>query len=574
MIKKIVILKPKKSLNFSESCNVGLQNSNNYKIFIANDDIILSKNTLEKLVENTDDSTITGPDSNCNLGFQTDYAYRVKGIPLIPTMALEEVKENIPDIYNINVVRNEIIERDWLAFFAIMFTRKCIDEVGLLDETFVFDKEDLDWCVRAGNIGKKFKQIFSSYCFHFGGVSRKRKHVELGLKNELDTEHNTLYYKTKYNIKDKPLFCFYAHDAWEFWDENSLNTSVSDNKPAGIGGSETQAILLCRELAKLGYKVKIFNKCKENHMDSGGLDVEYIPFQDFAKYSKLVTYDYFVASRYLQCFDIPFSSKRNFGMIHDVHFIMDQNDRFSVKKDRIEKYFCLSNAHKQYVSEHHGIPLDQILITANGLDFSRFENKNIKKDPYKMIYSSSPDRGLETLLVSLFPRVKKEVPEVTLDIFYGFENFQDKPYVEKMLKVIKNTPGVFYRGRVGQDKLAEAFMKSGIWSYSSNFEETFCITALEALASGSVCLSSNWWGLKDTVKGGGILLEMNGNRNTLYTKEYQDQWVSECIKLLKDPEYADSWRKKGLERVQRFNWSNVAKQWHLYFTTGKWNEIQ
>ena len=71
---------------------------------------------------------------------------------------------------------------------------------------------------------------------------------------------NKDYYKTKYNIQDKPVIGFYCHDAWEYWDEKSINSKVTDNKPAGIGGSETQAILVCRELSKLGYKVKIFNK--------------------------------------------------------------------------------------------------------------------------------------------------------------------------------------------------------------------------------------------------------------------------------------------------------------------------
>ena len=52
-----------------------------------------------------------------------------------------------------------------------------------------------------------------------------------------------------------------------------------------------------------------------------------------------------------------------------------------------------------------------------------------------MIYSSSPDRGLE-LLLSLFPKVKEQVPEAKLDIFYGFENFQDQEYVKKMMDII------------------------------------------------------------------------------------------------------------------------------------------
>ena len=740
MIKKIVILKPSKSLNFSESCNAGIKHSSSEKLFIANDDIIISENSLEELAKNTDDQTITGPDSNCNLGFQTDYAYTVGNIRLVPAMILPQVRNIIPEIYKMNIHRKEIIERSWLAFFATMFTRKCIEDVGLLDEAFIYDREDLSWCIKAKEKNKKFKQIFSSYCFHFGGISRKRKHQELGLKHDLDTEYNLNYFNSLHGIKDekqikgypdytitnigviisnkewrgtssrertqfeteqgylqvglynnneekkylvhrlvaetflpnpdnkpevnhkngnkrdnrvcnlewttaqentkhafdtglidrkgekngqskltdqkvleirnrhktegldysqlakeynvspsligqivrgncwthlidKPLLAFYCFDAFEFWDEKSLNKSLQKDKPSGIGGSETQVILLSRELAKLGWKVKIFNKCLENHMDSSGDDVEYIPFQNFAEYSKLVTYDILVASRYLNCFDVPFKSKKNIAMIHDVFLIINGwRKQHEVLQNKIDKYFCLSNAHKQFVSQHHNISMDQIVMTSNGLDFSRFDKK-VEKNPYKMIYSSSPDRGLEVLL-DLFPKVKAMVPEVTLDIFYGFENFRDQVFVKKMLEKIKATPGVNYKGRIGQDELAEHFLESSIWAYPSGFSETFCITATEAMASQAVVLSSNFWGLIDVVKDGGILLPMPQGQNTIHTPEYQNKWVAECIKLLKDKDYMDYWRQQGKQRVARFSWQNVAKQWDNYFKTNVWEEIQ
>jgi glycosyltransferase involved in cell wall biosynthesis len=415
---------------------------------------------------------------------------------------------------------------------------------------------------------------YDSYCFHFGGVSRKRKHQELGLKHDLDTEHNELYYQQKYNIKNKPVIGFYCFDAWEYWDENSINGSVQDGKPKGIGGSETQAIQICRELSKLGYKVKIFNKCKENHMDSGGYDVEYIPFQDFPKYSEKFEYDHFIASRYLDCFNYSFKSKQNIAMIHDVFLIMNGRDKKDVHLDKIDKYFCLSNRHAQFVSEYHGIPKDKIVVTSNGLDFSRFENKNIERNPYKLIYSSSPDRGLERLL-DLFPRLNEKAE---LHIYYGFENFRDQEYVKKMMGKIDNLNAnktrIFYHGRVGQDQLAEEFISSSIWAYPTWFEETHCITALEAMAGGCVVLSSDYWGLSDTVKDGGILLPMNDDRNTVFSKVYEDTWVSECNHLLLDNKYREYWRKKGFERVRRFTWSNVAAQWDRYFKKGEWINIQ
>ncbi|MDB4330333.1 glycosyltransferase [bacterium] len=575
MIKKIVILKPNKSLNFSESINAGIKNSINDKVFIANDDIIISKETMERLEEKCDENTITGPDSNCNLGWLTNETYSAGDVTLVPSMDLSQVTHVTDKIYDIVPTRKDTKELDWLAFFATMVHRKCFDEVGLLDENFVYDKEDLDWCVRAKQKGKKFLYCFDSYCFHFGGVSRKKKHAELGLKHELDNEHNEVYYKNKYKVQGKPVLGFYCHDAWEYWDETSLNSSIQDGKPSGIGGSETQAILLCRELSKLGYKVKLFNKCKENHMDSGGYDVEYIPFQDFPKYSQRVKYNHFVASRYLDCFDVPFDSDHTVAMIHDVFLIQGGRDQKDVKLDKIDKYFSLSHQHKDFVSEYHSIPKDKILVTSNGLDFSRFKPSiEIKRDHHKLIYSSSPDRGLE-LLLDLFPRLDEKAH---LHIYYGFENFRDQEYIDKILKKIgnlnKEKDRVFYHGRIGQDQLANEFKESAIWAYPSWFEETFCITALEAMAGGSVVLSSDFWGLSDTVKEGGILLPLNNNRNTVHTPEYQDKWVEECNRLLNDIHYQNEWRQKGYERAERFTWESVSRQWDQFFRTGDWSEIQ
>jgi len=251
---------------------------------------------------------------------------------------------------------------------------------------------------------------------------------------------------------------------------------------------------------------------------------------------------------------------------------MGNKDKQAVHKDKIEKYFCLSHRHKQFVHEYHNIPLDQIVVTSNGLDFTRFDKK-VEKDRHRLIYSSSPDRGLE-LLLSLFPKVKEQVPEAVLDIFYGFENFQDKEYVKKIMEIIENTGGVTYHGRVGQDELAEAFQKSTIWAYPTWFQETYCITALESMVSKCVPVTSDYWGLIDTVKDGGIMLPMNDDANTVFKPEYQDKWIQECVKLLKDDAYLKEWQDKGLSRVSRFTWENVAKQWSTFFSQDEWKEIQ
>ena len=71
-----------------------------------------------------------------------------------------------------------------------------------------------------------------------------------------------------------------------------------------------------------------------------------------------------------------FKYGKAFAMIHDVFLILNQGQNpHDVHLDKIDKYFCLSNSHKQFVSQHHNIPMEKIVMTSNGLDFDRFKNK-------------------------------------------------------------------------------------------------------------------------------------------------------------------------------------------------------
>jgi len=594
MIKKIIILKPKRALNFSESCNVGVKNSKNEKIVILNDDVIISKNTIEELAKNVDDNTVVGPDSNCNLGFQTDYAYTVKGIKLVPAMTLEQVREIIPDIYTIEVIRKEIISRDWLAFFAVMMTRKFFEDVGYMDENYIYDREDLDICIRAKEKGKKFHQIFSSYCFHFGGVSRKRKHQELGLKHDEDCKHNLEYFNSKWNkplrgqtkdlvmidddsgFKDKPSFVIFTGFDSIFWDERALEQ--------GIGGSETHTINIAREMAKLGYNVKVFNNCSNQHFDYKNDNVEYINHNNFLNYIKNNNIDFFVSSRWSYPFQYEIKAKLKFLLAHDVFIKGDKNNVF---KDKVDKYLALSTEHKKYLSSYHNIPQEQILISANGLDLSRF-SKKVKKNPHKLIYSSSLDRGFDVLALDIFPKLKKIDPKLKLYVFYGIEGWIEAikwkkennqlpdweiELFDRVQKGLKQKD-IIFKGKVDQQTLAKEYQSSSYWFFPTHFSETFCISALEAMASSLPIITSNYWGLRDTVKQSGILVPYDGSWFYNRSKEYLDKFLFESEKLLTDKEYYKEWSEKSFERITRFTWENVAFQFHTFFEKGIWNEIQ
>ena len=70
-------------------------------------------------------------------------------------------------------------------------------------------------------------------------------------------------------------------------------------------------------------------------------------------------------------------------------------------------------------------------------------------------------------------------------------------------------------GRIDNDKITEQLMMSDFWYYPTAFKETYCISALESLASGCICITSDLGGLKDTIGDRGILI-----KEPIHSEEY------------------------------------------------------
>ena len=124
-------------------------------------------------------------------------------------------------------------------------------------------------------------------------------------------------------------------------------------------------------------------------------------------------------------------------------------------------------------------------------------------------------------------------------------------------------PGVISRGRIGQKELAKEFGKSWAWTYSTTFEETFCITALESMAAGTPCLCSDYAGLQSTAGEAACLIRKgNFKRGDNYTPEYQKEFLEKFDRLMTDEQYWEKYHKLGLEKVKHFTYEKVAQSWY------------
>lgn len=337
---------------------------------------------------------------------------------------------------------------------------------------------------------------------------------------------------------------------FEEWSPKSLTT--------GIGGSEKAVIYMSQELKKLGWKVTVYaNPGKEAGMHDG---VNYLSWH------KLNPKDRFnVLILWRSIGFVDFNPKAKFTMVW-MHDVPNNPDFTEERVDKVNKIAVLSEFHKSLLRLDKGgvfeeMPASKLFLTANGIAPVAI-NKKWKRDPYRMIYSSSPDRGLVHLL-NMWPEIIKEVPEANLHIFYGFNVFDaihgnapgKKKYKDQMVALMKQ-PGVTYHGRVGSKELHKEQAMSAIWAYPTHFDEISCITGMEAQAYGAIPVTTTVGAVDETVKNG-IKVDVD-----IMTPEGQEEYKNALIKLLKDHKEQEAIRPNMMKWAQGyFQWEEVAKNW-------------
>lgn len=65
--------------------------------------------------------------------------------------------------------------REWIGGACLLVRRAAIDDVGLLDETFFMNAEEMDWCYRMGQRGWQVWYVHDASVVHVGGGSADRR---------------------------------------------------------------------------------------------------------------------------------------------------------------------------------------------------------------------------------------------------------------------------------------------------------------------------------------------------------------------------------------------------------------
>ena len=197
-----------------------------------------------------------------------------------------------------------------------------------------------------------------------------------------------------------------------------------------------------------------------------------------------------------------------------------------------------------------------MIVSRNAIYSERFASEalQVQRQPFRFIYTSDAFRGLGHLL-NMIPRVKDKYPLTELYIYTREEHLTDE-----WRAIIDSLPYVHLHPRLRQEELSVELMKSDVWLYPTDFEETYCIAALEAMAAGCLVATTRLAGLTTTVADRGVMVDP-----PIIDENQQLSLLTRLFFVLDRPEVKSRYVQKAREWALSQTYSKLAKEWVRMF---------
>lgn len=259
----------------------------------------------------------------------------------------------------------------------------------------------------------------------------------------------------------------------------------------GCGGTETCVIQLAEQLVHSGNFVDVICVCDDHYEICNKL--HYVTCKDIDHHLATNSYDLIIVECYyknIMSLIEKHHSTDNVLLFHSLngfntHDCFDRRSGFgmsSYQNDRelqspsVKKFIALSESQKQEYIQYNGIPEHMINIIPNGIDVSLFEGISMDHEiDHSILWSSSYFRGASFLIDVIAPVVRQTISDFSVEMctpLYCKDAYTHQYAVKDL-------------GHLSKTDLIAQMSRHACWWYPSTFNETFCITSVEAALAGN-----------------------------------------------------------------------------------------
>jgi len=227
------------------------------------------------------------------------------------------------------------------------------------------------------------------------------------------------------------------------------------------------------------------------------------------------------------------------------------------------------NSHWNYEKYRYffNIPTNQCTVIKNGVDYKELIPKTTFtfKPPIKLIYFSTPWRGLDVLL-NVMEELKD--PDFQLDVYsstqiYGdsFKLQNDNNFVS-LYKKADALPNVNYKGYLSHKELLKILPTYDINVHPSTWEETFCISAMESLAAGLLLITTDLGALPETCTEFPVYVPYTTDKTKL--KDQFRDTLKDFKGIILKQNLADALQFQVEFYKRYYDWKNIGQFWQRF----------
>lgn len=341
-----------------------------------------------------------------------------------------------------------------------------------------------------------------------------------------------------------------------------------------LGGSQSGLCYLSANLAKSGHEVALVNRIEKPGVYAG---VECPGFDAGIKAEYLNRFDVIILLNGAVGAEVrSYGVKKRMVMWcqHDVEQNAVQNLHRPEERAAWDGFVMVTDWALETYHKAFSIPKNKLTVKRNAIA-PMFENVPASPhffesgEPPVLVYSSTPFRGLDVLLMS-FPLIREAVPGCRLRVFSSMGVYQmhgAEDQFQALYALCRAIDGAEYVGSVGQAELAQAYREADIMAYPNTFPELACISVMEAMASDCLVITSDLGALGETTAGHGFLIKPKGGHLGFATN-YAKLTTDVITAARNDPAaFTERLSKQKAFANKTYSWETRAREWEQWLLT-------
>ena len=231
---------------------------------------------------------------------------------------------------------------------------------------------------------------------------------------------------------------------------------------------------------------------------------------------------------------------------------------------KFHRLVFVSNWQMQHFIVHFNIPWSKCKVMLHGIDPIDTSSRMDRTGPIRLIYHTSPNRGLRILL-PVFDHLAKH-HDIILDVFSSFRLYgwadRDEEF-RGLFEFAKSHPRIVYHETVEDHaEIRKSLMQADIFAYPSTWPENACLCLIESMSAGLLCVHSNY----------GALFETAANWTAMYgfhenIQKHAEIFYPALEQAIKSVRTDAVQRHCGAQKAYAdtyYSWAVRAKQWETW----------